>query len=265
MGERIALTGEMDHEAIQVNLVPDRYLMGKLSMEERLRFEEHFVDCSICLQQLESLEGLIVGLRDLAPPGIPAARPRRPGLVRRLREHPAAALLAAACFAVAVLSPAFFFGELNRTKGELESARRKSDEARRETAALARALERSGKAGASVGPLAASVFTLNLTRGASTGEPDNRIVVRDSREWVILLIDRPGPPEFESYRVRIGTTDRRSLGDPLAASVASGDMLAIGLPPGLLSAGDYLLTLEGYGNGPGRDLATYRFRAVPGK
>lgn len=266
MGERIALTGEMDHESIQGNQVPDRYLMGKLSMDERLRFEEHFVECPICLEHLESLDGLRAGLRDLSPPGIPSARPRRPGFVRVLREHPAAALLAAACLAAAVLSPALFFGEVRRTRSELESARRISDEARRETAALAGALERERTAAAaSLAPMSASVFTLNLTRGAGTGEPDNRISLGNSREWIILLIDRPEFPAFESYRARISTTDRRAIGNPLAASVASGDMLAVGLPPGFLSAGDYVLTLDGLGSGPARDLGAYRFRAAPGK
>jgi hypothetical protein len=250
MGTRIALTGEMAHESIQENQVPDRYLMGKLSAEERLQFEEHFLDCSICLEHLESLEGLRTGLRELSPRGMLAAKPERHALVRLLRNPRTAPLLAAACLAVAVLPPALFFGELRRTRGELEDVRRTFDEAQRE------------KAAASVAPLAASVFTLNLTRGAGTEGPDNRIVLRDTREWVILLLDRPEPPGFESYRARISTTDRRPIGNALTASGASGDMLAVGLPPGLFPAGDYVLTLEGLGAGSSRDLATYRFRAV---
>jgi len=250
MGTRAALRGEMDHESIQENQVPDRYLMGKLSTEERLQFEEHFVDCSLCLEHLESLEGLRAGLRELSPPGIRGAKPERHALVRLLRDPRAAALLLAACLAVAILPPALFFRELRRTRGELESVRRTVDEVQRE------------KAAASVPPLAAAVFTLNLTRGAGTEEPDNRIVLRDTREWVILLLDRPEPPGFESYRARISTTDRRPIGNALTASGASGDMLAVGLPPGLFPAGDYVLTLEGLGAGSSRDLATYRFRAV---
>jgi len=245
MGTRTALRGEMDHESIQENQVPDRYLMGKLSTEERLQFEEHFVDCSLCLEHLESLEGLRAGLRELSP-----ARTERHALVRLLRDPRAAALLLAACLAVAILPPALFFRELRRTRGELESVRRTVDEVQRE------------KAAASVAPLAASVFTLNLTRGAGTEGPDNRIVLRDTREWVILLLDRPEPASFESYRARISTTDRRPIGNALTASSASGDMLAVGLPPGLFPTGDYVLTLEGLGAGPARDLATYRFRAV---
>jgi len=266
MGTRGALTGEMDHELIQGNQIPDRYLMGKLSAEERLEFEEHFVDCSICLEHLETLEGLRDGLRELSPRGMPAARHARHAFVRLLRDPRAAALLAAACLAVAVLSPALFFGELRRTRGELENARRTSEEAQRESAALTRTLERERIVGASAAgggtSLAASVFTLNLTRGAGAGAPDNRILLRDPREWVILLLDRPQPRGFQSYRARISTTDRRPIGDAFPASAASDDMLAVGLPPGLLPAGDYVLTLEGLGTGSARDLATYRFRAA---
>jgi hypothetical protein len=266
MGTRSALTGEMDHEAIQGNQIPDRYLMGKLSAEERLQFEEHFLDCPICLEHLETLEGLRDGLRELSPRGTPAAKPERHALVRLLRDPRAAALLAAACLAVAVLSPALFFGELRRTRGELENARRTSEEAQRDRAALTRTLERERTAGASAAggtaPLAASVFTLNLTRGAGAGTPDSLILLRDPREWVILLLDRPEPGGFQSYRAKISTTDRRPIGDALTASAASREMLAVGLPPGLLPAGDYVLTLEGLGAGRARDLATYRFRAA---
>lgn len=269
MGTRIALTGEVNHELLRGSQIADRYLMGQLSAAERLEFEEHFLDCSICLADLESLEGLRGGLRELSPRELLAAKTERPALVRLVREHPAAALLAAACLAVAVLPPALFFGELRRTRGELESARKSSDEAHREKVALTQALERQRTENASVAgvtsgiaPMAASVFTLNLTRGAGTDVPDNRIVLRKLREWVIFLVDRPALPAYGRYQVRVSTTDRRPIGDPVAARAASGDMLAVGIPPGLLHAGDFVLSVEGLEGGRARDLATYRFRAV---
>ncbi len=266
MGARNPPSGEMDHEFVQGNQIPDRYRMGKLSVEERLQFEEHFLDCPICLEHLESLEGLRVGLKELSRERTAAAGPGRFPRVRPRRGYRLIGLLAAACLAVAVLLPALFFGELRRTRGELESVRRSFDEAQRDKIELTRVLERERAAGASaagaVAPLAASVFTLNLTRGAATEVPDDRIVLRDPKEWVILLLDRPDRSSFESYRARISTADRRPIGDALTASAASGDMLAVGLPPGLLPAGDYVLTLEGLGAGSVKDLATYRFRAV---
>lgn len=234
MDAQDSLSGGMDHDFIQGNQIPDRYQMGKLSAEERLQFEEHFLDCSICLEHLESIEGLRVGLEELSRDRMPAAGTGRPRFVRQLRGYRLIGLLAAACLAVAVLSPALFLGELRRTKSELESVRRSFSESQRDKLDLTRALERDRAAGTGVAsaevPLAASVFTLNMTRGAGTEVPDNRIVLRDTREWVILLLDRPGKPAFESYRARISTTDRRPIGD-VAASSASGDMLAVGVPP----------------------------------
>ena len=270
MKMRATPTGEMDHESLQSSQIPDRYLMGKLSAEERSAFEEHFLDCPICLENLESLEGLRAGLRELSPRELPAARQVvRHASVRPWRDPRAAALLAAACLALAVLTPALFFGELRRTRGELENARRTTNDAQREKVALTQALERQRTERARVAgiasgiaPMAASVFTLNRTRGSSGGVPDSRIVLRDSREWIIFLVDRPAPPDFGSYQARISTPDRRPIGDPVAANAASGEMLAVGLPPGLLHAGDFILSVEGLGPGSARELATYRFRAL---
>jgi hypothetical protein len=256
-------SGEMDHEFVQGNQIPDRYRMGKLSAEERLQFEEHFIDCPICLEHLESLEGLRVGLIELSGERMAAAEPGRFAFARLLRGRRAVALLAAACLVVAVLPAAFFFGELRRAKGELESVQRSFDEVQRDKTLLTQLLEGERTAGASAAvPLAASVYTLNVTRGAGTEVPDNRILLRDPREWVILLLDRPEPGGFQSYRAKISAPDRRPIGDAFTASAASGEMLAVGIPPGLLPAGDYVLTLEGLGAGSARDLATYRFRAV---
>jgi anti-sigma factor RsiW len=56
----------MDHGYIEENNVADRYLMGKLSAEERARFEEHFVDCAQCLDRLETTEGIRAALRTVA-------------------------------------------------------------------------------------------------------------------------------------------------------------------------------------------------------
>jgi len=254
---------EMDHESIDANQVPDRYLMGKLSADERLAYEEHFLDCPACVDRLEALEGLRAGLGALSPRRTPAERPKRPAAVRWLREPRALALLAA-CLVVAVVPPALTIGELRRAKGELASARKSLEDARTERGALARALdeERSARAAAGAAPLAASVLTLNLTRGAGSDAPANRMVIRDPGEWAIFLLDRPEAPGAQAYQARISTAEGRPVVGPVAASAASGDTLAVGVAPGVLRPGDYVLTLEGSGAGAARELAAYRFRAV---
>ena len=67
MDPRNAPRGEMDHSTIQESQVPDRYLMGTLPAGERVEFEEHYLDCPVCLEYLESVEGLRAGLKELSP------------------------------------------------------------------------------------------------------------------------------------------------------------------------------------------------------
>jgi hypothetical protein len=255
----------MDHTAIQDNQVPDRYLMGKLSAEEQAEFEEHFVDCPVCLAHLESVEGLRAGLKELSAPAR-AAGPEPPRILPFPGRRRTVLLLAAACLAVAVLPPALFYGRYRRATGELASARAEFDAARGRNDELKRALERERAAGASAAvPPRVAAFTLNLTRGSGGEASSNRISPRDPREWVIVLLDRPEAPKAEGYQAKLTTADGRAAGGPLAASEASGDMLAVGVPPGLLAAGDYVLTLEGVGPGAPRELARYRFRVTPAK
>ena len=53
----------MEHSYIDEHYVADRYLLGKLSPEERMRFEEHLADCMRCLDRLETTDDFRGGLR----------------------------------------------------------------------------------------------------------------------------------------------------------------------------------------------------------
>src|SRR5258708_24213470 len=66
----------MDHAYIDEHNVVARYEMGKLSTAESASFEEHFVDCAQCQEQLTVAENFRQGLRaavaqnsDLMEPG----------------------------------------------------------------------------------------------------------------------------------------------------------------------------------------------------
>ena len=53
----------MEHWYIEDNNLVDLYLLGRLSAEERMRFEQHFIDCPECLDWLERTSELRAGLR----------------------------------------------------------------------------------------------------------------------------------------------------------------------------------------------------------
>jgi hypothetical protein len=56
----------MEHSYIEDHNIAERYLSGKLSPEERMRFEEHFVDCTQCLDRLEPIDDHRDGLKPTA-------------------------------------------------------------------------------------------------------------------------------------------------------------------------------------------------------
>ncbi len=53
----------MDHRYIEEHDLVDRYLLGHLPAEERTRFEDHFVDCPRCLDELELARDFRASLR----------------------------------------------------------------------------------------------------------------------------------------------------------------------------------------------------------
>jgi hypothetical protein len=56
----------MEHSYIEDHHIADRYLAGKLSTEELMRFEEHFVDCAECIDRLRTVDEFRAGLRAVA-------------------------------------------------------------------------------------------------------------------------------------------------------------------------------------------------------
>lgn len=243
------LKGEMDHTSIENDQWAERYVMGRLPDDEKQRFEEHFVDCAKCLDDVEAADGLRKGLASLPPGEVPSASPSPAGLPPWF--------LAAAGLAVGVGLAAFFSAELRHTRTELADSQKASDRLKQSEAALQKEL-RIAKAAAA--PSGAAVFTLNVTRGGQTTEPENRILLPKGSAWLVLQFDRPPGPEEAGYVVRISGADGKAVGNnAVPIGPVSNDTLAVTLPPGTLQEGDYTLAVEAT-SAPDVALATYRFR-----
>jgi Putative zinc-finger len=130
----------MEHSYIEEHNIADRYLSGKLSAEERMRFEEHFVDCTRCLDQLETTDDLRAGLKTIASEEALQARANlqigvagAAGLlarVARLSRARRAALLAGLILAIA-LPMALLTLEWSSARRELAQAKQTSSELQR--------------------------------------------------------------------------------------------------------------------------------------
>jgi Putative zinc-finger len=255
----------MDHTGIDDQQTAERYVLGRLSEEERLRFEEHFLDCPRCLDSIEAVEGLRAALKDVsaevpaAPPEANVAQFRRPARPSR----PFLTVLAAACVPLGILS-LFFYAQTRGVRRELDDSRRLLEESQRRQVELQDELRREGAERGRASEenrsfRTAPVFLLNLTRGSSPAEPQNHVVLPDTPGWVTLIFDRPDGRDAAGYRVRVATSDGRSIGDA-AASTTTGGLLSVSIPSERLTSGDYVLTVEGLDGG--QPLATYRFRAA---
>jgi Putative zinc-finger len=275
----------MEHSYIEDHNIADRYLSGKLSPEERMRFEEHFLDCTQCLDRLEPTEDLRTGLKTIvAEEALQARTDLQVGMVgllagvARLSRARRAALLAGVILAIA-LPMALLIREWRGARRELAQANQTSSEWQRkyeEGEQAARALvneteSRERQSSAQRDMLAAQlereriersrlaenkaeglqpdipVFALSLARSgqADLSQPVNRITLSPSSKPIILLLELDPNSDLQSYRASISTADGQSIWSRSGLKPSSPDALALSLNSSLLKPDNYLLTLEG--------------------
>jgi hypothetical protein len=282
----------MDHDYINEHGVVALYVVGKLSPDERAGFEEHFVDCRRCIEQIEVTGALGEGLRqvakeDAAPPGV-----AQPGVARlggAPQVAPAlwagggswkrSALLAYAMVVVVGLG-AIFFVDGRYRRSEVAEARRTSEDWQRRYAEERQAREKlqsqlaqsadkttdnDGKQGGEQTPLLASLqpaplFFLNVTRGADEAgsTPANRVAVSPAAALIALSLEFEKDPAFRSYRARVIDASGRVVWSAENIPSPASDAIAITLPSHLLGRGNYSVTLDGLGAG-GRYLPAAHF------
>jgi hypothetical protein len=277
----------MDHDFINEHGFVSLYVAGKLSPDERLGFEEHFVDCQQCLDQIELTEDLRGALRqvakeDAARPGVASQLARVSWAGSGFWQQPR--LLAYASLVLAFGLAGIFFAGTRYHRSELAEARRASDDWQRRYAderqvretlqkKVAQSSDNTGNQSADQNPLVASVqpaplFFLNVTRGSDQGDttPANRVAVPETSPWIVLSLEFEKDPAFRSYRARLSDAQGHVLWSADNIPSPPSDAIALTLPSDLLSKGNYSVVLEGF-TAAGRYLpaAHFSFQATPQK
>lgn len=253
----------MDHAYIRVNNVVDRYVLRRLPAAESANFEEHFVDCADCQQELATAQEFSQALREASAYDRKLLAVEAPTRVRVLPVWRWAFLGAAAC--VVLMLPILFRSvrESSRLQDELSRASSDSASWRMRYEALQRSGAETqkqspptpaGQPSMTVAglPVVAAVFPLNITRGAEPEGPSagDRIVLSKSPQWVVLSLDLDGN-EFHSYRATLARSGGPSLWHEEGLAPSPSNTLAITFPSSSFQSGDYLLTLEGLSQGKG--------------
>jgi anti-sigma factor RsiW len=260
----------MDHQQIEDELIISLYLMGKLPTTDRVRLEEHLLECSTCQEELELTQGLRGGLKHLArreEERVLRVSSRGPfGWLAQLRALQQSALVVAVVLLLVAAPTVVLTMRSAQIRRELDNQATVSAEWKSRYNAEQQAREKLEKQLAQVSSLqsAAPLYFLPLTRGGNPSHADDvtRVNVPSAAAQQLVLSPELAPrPEFQSYRGRLTDEDGKVIwsAERILPSPVGG--LAICLQFSVLHRGNYLLQLEGLErSGRYVPAATYRFR-----
>ena len=265
----------MDHTYIESHGLVELYHQGALPPDEEARFEEHFVDCGECMEQLELARGLQRGLKSVAAEdaaravvaaGLFAWLARRGRLAQW--GMALAALLLAALPALWLLAGSR--SERREWSARLEAQRRTGaelerrlgeSEARRRIAEIAAAKPPEPVHGLA-GPLTNTpVFLLAALRG----EDAKPAVIDLARagDALALAVDVGADLRFATYRATITRTGGGKLFEQGGLKPNALEALMVTFPSTFFAPGEYRLRVEGVKpDGSAAEVGGYGFRVV---
>jgi Putative zinc-finger len=262
----------MEHSYIEENNIAELYLLDKLSAQERTSFEEHLKKCVRCVNLLEVVGGLRMGLQIVAAKEIGRRRAYvEAGLlawIARLSRAKQAVLLAGVILLIAapILGWSSARRELVRATQTAAEWQRMYEEREQAAHNLTKELQARDQLAArpesergdrprlpneakNVTPprVVVPVFALSVTRsgGPDLTPPDNQIKLPTTSKLIILLLESEPDPGLRSYRAAISTADGRNIWRESNLSAISIDALALSFNSSLFKPGNYVLTLEG--------------------
>ena len=255
----------MDHAEVEEKGLVELYHRGLLQPAEEARFEEHFVGCPECTEQLEIARGFQKGMRAMAAEEAARAAVAA-GLLAWLARRGTGARwgLGLAVLLLAALPALLLLAQGRRDRLAAESWRARAEAQRQANAELQRRLEETKPVpsrGLS-GPLVNTpVFLLSALRGGE-GKPATIDLAR-AGEAISLAVDVGEGLRFESYRATIekaggGTVFQRAGLKPNAL-----EALMITFPSSFFAPGEYRLRIEGVrADGGAAEVGGYPFRVT---
>ncbi len=272
----------MDHAYIESNGLVERYHRGLLPPDEEARFEEHFMGCPECTEQLELARGFQRGLKTMAAED--AARAvMGAGLFAWLARRGRLAQwgMALAALAVAALLPALWLlaggrSERRQQDARLEAERRSRQELEhrltesesRRSAELRDLQARIAQAKppeaprSLAGPLVNTpVFLLAAVR--SNDAKPATIDLSHTGEALALAVDLGEDLRFDTYRATITKAAGGKVFEKTGLKPNALEALMITFPSSFFAPGDYRLRVEGLKpDGSAAEVGGYAFRVV---
>jgi anti-sigma factor RsiW len=278
----------MDHEYIADNGLLERYHQGSLPPDEEARFEEHFLGCPECTEQLELARGFQRGLKTMVTEDVAQAAVAQTvvqaGLFAwlarrgRLTQWGLAVAAVLVLFVLGIL-PVLWSREESASLRQTVAALQQRGNAQQQAAAdlqkrladseahrsdleakLAQAQRPEAPHGLAASAANLSVVLLTAVRGP--GEPEATIDLAKIGDLVALAVDPGADARFATYRVTLtkgsATVYRQSGLKPNAL-----ETVMVAFPAAFFTAGEYRLRLEGVKtDGTAAEIGGYPFRIL---
>jgi hypothetical protein len=242
----------MEHDYVVEQDIASRYLSGALAPDERATFEEHFVDCPLCLEALENADDLQRGLKSVAVQDASRERRTPNPSAWNARRGILAAVGVAAAVAIAVGTADLVgtrreLARVSRTAADLAGQSDHAQSLIRSLSDRVQQLEsapREATAAADAGQSNAPVFALTTVRGGGMSTPPNRVALSGTPDWMVLTLELEDSNVAGRFRATLRDSQRRERwrNDRLIASTP--DRLAIALRTMPFDEGDYTLEVD---------------------
>lgn len=234
----------MDHRTIEESGLVERYLQGNLPLEEREEFEDHYLDCAVCLERLELARRLRSGLAQVAvEEGARAAAAREIGFLAalaRLARSRSGGLLAAGLLLAALAPAGLLWREAasrERELGEERAARRRLEERQRREPSDQMELQRRSPSDPAQRQLAAARRELEAERARAAAE---RAAHGEDRRRLAEELAAARAPQAHTTLLSL-SPERSGGGEPAVQltlpPAPSWVVLALDLPPAGPSVG----------------------------
>lgn len=226
----------MEHSYIDEHGLIDRYVRGTMPLEERAAFEEHFLDCGQCLDQLDIARSMRAAIRisaaDLAGSPAPARKASFADWLQGLFGWRWGAAVLTASLLI-VFSPAIILYQL------LVSTR---NELAQNQIAFVKELQDARKYFENAQQAPPLVYPLEQTRGSSA--PARTINIPATPQWIVFSVSMD-VSQFQTYRASLTDISGKVIWHNDKIQAASADALGISVPSTVFMNELYTLTLEG--------------------
>jgi len=213
----------MDHSFIERTDVIDRYVRGTMPPAERSEFEEHYLDCQDCLEQLELARSLREGIKVCAAHESHGAATQTRSRWFGWFSWRLATTAALAVLLISAIPSVVLYRSLESTRTELDQETRKADQL------------------VNAPLLPPAVYTLSPTRGA---QATRTIRIPESPRWMLLALELD-TSQYHDYRAVLQDGSRQAAWTSGDLKADSPDAIGVALPSRILQPGDYVLVLEG--------------------